>query len=118
MIAFIAVGLLLSAHAYALDVITIELGGTPVVLSVSPTNKALLVRLLVRENVRRSGLNTPLPVLTLEEFVRNLFVDTVREQKTQAESLDYSDACTVFKTLSNAAQAGIITQLGGTSPCP
>ena len=109
---------LLAGPGHAADQITIELGGTPVVLSVTAMNKAVLTRLLTRENARRAAQTPPLAALTLEQYVRDLIVDMVRGYKVQNAGQDHVDACVTFKTLTAAQQNTIITQMGGTSPCP
>lgn len=115
---FILIVALFFGHAEAADTITIDLGGTPVVLSVNATNKTLLTRLLTKENVRRAARTPPLVALTLEAFARDLIVDMFRGYKVQTQGEEHVDACTAFKALSTAAQQTIITQLGGVSPCP
>lgn len=110
--------LLTCSLAHAVDTITIDLGGTPVVLSVNATNKALLARLLTRENARRAAQVPPLAALTLEQYVRDLIVDMVRGYKVQSAGQDYLDACATFQTLTAARQAVIVAEMGGTSPCP
>lgn len=107
-----------TGEAYAADSITTDLGGTPVVLPIAPATKALLTRLLARENARRAAQSPPLVALTLEQYVRDLIVDMVRGYKVQSAGQDHVDACAAFKTLSGAEQATIMTQLGGVSPCP
>jgi hypothetical protein len=116
----LAAGLLLLACtlAHAADAVTIDLGGTPVVLAVNATNKAMLTRMLTRENTRRAAQAPPLAALTLEEFVRDLVIDMVRGYRVQSVGLDHIDACTKFKTLTAAQQNTIITTLNGNSPCP
>ena len=114
---FFTIALAISV-AHAADTITIDLGGTPVVLSVNATNKALLTRLLTRENARRAAQTPPLAALTLEQYVRDLIVDMVRGYKVQSAGQDHVDACATFNTLTAAQQNTIITQMGGTSPCP
>jgi hypothetical protein len=103
---------------YAADTVTIDLGGTPIVMPINATNKALLTRMLTRENARRVAQTPPLPAVTLEVFVRDLVVDMIRGYKVQNAGFDYIDACDRFKTLTGAQQNTIITQLNGNSPCP
>ena len=110
--------LLAASMVYAVDDVTISLGGTPVVLSVNATNKAMLTRLLTRENARRAALSPPLAALTLEQYVRDLIVNMVRGYKVRSAGEDHTEACTVFKTLTGTEQNTIIAQMGGTSPCP
>ena len=109
---------LLAGSVHAADQITIELGGTPAVLSVNATNKALLTRLLTRENARRAVQTPPLVALRLEQYVRDLIVDMVRGYKVQSAGQDHVDACATFKGLTATQQNTITTQLGGVSPCP
>ena len=93
----------------AVDTIVIDLGGTPVVLSVNATNKTMLTR---RCATLAPG-NT-----SLEDCIKILIVDMLRGYKVQSSGQDHVDACTTFKTLTGAQQTTIITQMGGTSPCP
>ena len=111
--------ILLAANlVYAVDTITINMGGTPVILSMNATNKTMLTRLMTRENARRAAQLPPLVALTLEEFVRDLLVDMVRGYKVQSAGQDHVDACATLKALSATEQNTIIAQMGGTSPCP
>ena len=110
--------LLTASMAHAINDITIDLGDTPVALNLNAANKAMLTRLMTRENARRAAQSPPLVALTLGEFVRDLIVDMVRGYKVQSAGQDHVDACVAFKALSAAAQAAIVTQVGGTSPCP
>lgn len=110
---------LLSVLGYAqVDTIAINLGGTPVNLSVSATNKTVLTRMLTRENVRRAAQNPPLTALTLEQYVRDVIVDAFRGLAIQAGGFDHIDACVAFKALTAAQQTTITTNLGGNNPCP
>ena len=102
----------------AVDTVVIDLGSTPVVLHVNPANKAMLTRLMARENTRRTAQSPPLAALTLEEFMRDLIIDMVRGYKVQSAGHDVADACATFRALSGANQATITAQLGGVSPCP
>jgi hypothetical protein len=112
--------LLTSVAAFAVDTVTIDLGGTPSVLSVNAVNKAMLTRMLTRENNRRAALTPPLAALTLEQFVADLVVDMMRGYKQQTAGNDHQDACTRFGNLTAAQQATIIARAewGGFSPCP
>jgi hypothetical protein len=112
--------LLTSLTANAVDTVTIDLGGTPSVLSINAVNKALLNRMLIRENNRRAALTPPLPALTLELFVSDLIVDMLRGYKQQTAGNDHQDACTRFGNLTAAQQAAVIARAewGGFSPCP
>ena len=110
--------LLVVGSAYAADTISIDLGGTPVVAPVNAANKAMLTRLMARENTRRAAQSPPLVALTLETFTRDVIVDMMRGYTVQSAGQDHIDACTAFKILSGANQATITTQLGGVSPCP
>ena len=101
----------------AADSITIDLGGTPVVLSVNAANKDLLTRLLGKENARRATQSPPLSALTLEQYSRDLMVDMFRGYKIQYAGEEYIDACTTFKALLAADQQSILTLLGGMNPC-
>lgn len=114
----LCLALLLPSFSAAVDTITIDLGGTPLVMPVSTTNKTMLARLLTRENARRAAQLPPLAALTLEQYVRDLIVDMVRGYKVQSAGQDHVDACTAFKALSGVEQTTITTQLGGVSPCP
>ena len=99
----------LLASVAAADSITIDMGGTPIVLPVNATTKAMLTR--------RCDKLAP-GNASLEDCVKVLIVDMFRGYKVQTANLDYTDACTTFKTLSVVQQNTIITQMGGTSPCP
>ena len=111
--------ILLAANlVYAVDTITINMGGTPVILSMNATNKTMLTRLMTRENARRAAQSPPLIALSLEEFVRDLLVDMVRGYRVQSAGQDHVDACAAFKLLNQTEQTNIITNLGGHSPCP
>ena len=111
--------ILLAANlVYAVDTITINMGGTPVILSMNATNKTMLTRLMTRENARRAAQSPPLIALSLEEFVRDLLVDMVRGYRVQSAGQDHVDACAAFKLLNQTGQTNIITNLGGHSPCP
>ena len=109
---------LLPRLAEAVDTVTVDFGGTPTVLSINAANKTLLTRMMTQENARRAAKSPPLAALTLADFVRDLIVDMVRGYKVQTAGQDHVDACTTFKALSAGAQATLVTQFGGTSPCP
>lgn len=110
--------LLCGSAGEAADSITVDLGGTPVVLPINAANKALFMRLMARENTRRAARVPPLAPLTVEAFVRDLIVDMVRGYQVQSTGQDYEDACAAFRALSGANRAAILTQLGEVSPCP
>ena len=110
--------LLCASFSEAVDTVTLDFGGTPVVMDVNATNKAMLTRLLTRENARRAAQSPPLAALSLEEFMRDLIIDMVRGYKVQSAGQDHTDACATFKSLAPAAQATIVARLGGVSPCP
>ena len=97
------------SSVHAVNDITIDLGGTPVVLPVNAANKAMLTR--------RCGKLAP-GAASVEECAKVLIVDMFRGYKVQTANLDYTDACTTFKTLLEAQQNTIVGQMGGTSPCP
>ena len=99
----------LLASVAAADSITIDMGGTPVVLPINVANKAMLTR-------RCDKLAPGAP--SVEECVKVLIVDMLKGYKTQTAGQDHVDACTTFKTLTGAQQNTIVGQLGGTSPCP
>ena len=105
-----------SVPAYAVDTMTVDIVGTPVVISVSAANKVFLNRLLTRENTRRAGEG--LAALVLNEFVRDLIVDMFKIYKGQSDGFDYVGACATYKVLSGANQTTILSLLGGLSPCP
>ena len=107
---------LASSPAFAIDSMTVDIVGTPVVISVNATNKAFLNRLLVRENARRASEG--LSALVLNDFVRELIVDMLKSYKGQSDGFDHVGACANYKTLSGANQTTILTLLGGLSPCP
>ena len=117
-VVLLGLSVLLTSVASAVDTIAIDMGGTPVVLSVNTTNKAMLTRLLIRENTRRAAQSPPLTALTLEEFERDLIVDMFRGYKVQSAGQDHVDACVTFNGLSAAQQQTILTTLLGNSPCP
>lgn len=110
--------LLAASMAHAVDTITIDFGGTPMIFSVNAANKAMLGRLMARENTRRAAQSPPLAALRLEDFTRDLMIDMLRGYQVQSAGHDATDACVAFKALSGVNQAAITTQLGGVSPCP
>lgn len=118
LLCIVCVFLLFPVVACAIDQISIDLGGTPLVMPINATNKALLARLLTRENTRRVAQSPPMAALTLEQHMRDLIVDMVRGYKVQNDGQGHVEACATFKTLTAAQQTTIITQMGGASPCP
>ena len=116
MVVVALVVVLVGVPAWAVDTMTVDIVGTPVVISVSAGNKAFLNRLLVRENARRTGEG--LAALVLNEFVRNMIVDMFQSHKTRSDRLDHVDSCVTYNSLSGANQTTILNLLGGLSPCP
>ena len=98
------------SSVHAVNDITIDLGGTSVVLPINAATKTMLTR---RCATLAPG-NT-----SLEDCVKILIVDMFRGYKVQSAGQDHVDACVHFKTvLTDAQRATIVTQLNGVSPCP
>lgn len=93
-------------------------GGTPVTLTTTANQDTFLTRLLTRENAARAARTPPDSPLTLEQYMRDVFMATLQGYKQQADGLEKVDFCTVFPMLT-ASQRNQITALGGgSSPCP
>lgn len=110
----------LGAPAQAADQITVDITGTPVAVSVSAPNKALITRLMTKENARRAAEDPPLAALTLNEFTRDLLVDMFRGYKVQVAGEAHQDACARFRALTPAQQLTELARAawGGDAPCP
>jgi hypothetical protein len=111
---------LLSSSAYAINDITFDLDGPPLVQPVNEQNETVLTKMLNRENARRVAQEPPLPTLTLNQFARNTFLDGVRALRIESGGRDHIDACTRFRALDPDQRAAELARpvWSGDSPCP
>lgn len=115
---------LLPSFVYAIDTITIDLGGTPVIMSITAARKTALSKFRARTNRFRASQIPPQSALTAEEAVQ-LFLDNeltnVERDVTTSTTAGDADFCTIFKDNSKTttAQRNQIIAIGaGASPCP
>jgi hypothetical protein len=90
--------------------------GNALTITTTANQNAFLGSLLVRENAVRIARTPPDPVLTMEQFLRDIFVATLQGYRDQAGVLDRADARTVFQGLSGTQKAQIVALLGGNDP--
>ena len=93
-------------------------GGSPVTLTTNANQDAYLARLLVKENQARASAVPPRTALTLEQFVRDIFVAELQERKSLADTAETTDFCTSYNAASGANQTTVRTIGGGNNPCP
>ena len=93
-------------------------GGTPLTLTTTAPQDAFLNRLLVKENALRASRVPPAVPLTLEQYMRDIFVTQLQELKRSSDTHETVDFCTAYNALTAPQKAGIMTLGGGNNPCP
>ena len=84
--------------------------GTPLTITTTARQDTFLAALLARANAQG-------PAMTIEQYLRDIFLATLDSYRQQAEVFEKSDACAKFKVLTAAQQSTITTALGGNNPC-
>ena len=79
---------------------------------------AVLDALLTRINAQRAASNPPQSALTADQLFQQLVRTAVGQYAEEYAQATRDSACAAFKALSPTAQAAILVQLGGKSPCP
>ena len=94
--------------------ITIGTGGSAETLTLTASQVATLTAELARVNARSRVDDTP---FTLEEWLKDSVERHISSLVQRGQGADRDTACERFDNLPAGAQAGIMTQLGGVSPC-
>ena len=111
--------------------VTFDFGCASILLTPTARQEvSFLMSLLVQENALRAAQRPPAVALTLEQYVRDIFLAPLKGYGQQAEQLDRSTACARFKgltgvyvpmpTLPPELETRILApaEWGEQSPCP
>lgn len=122
---FLCVSLVVVVNlASAADSITIDLGGTPAVMTIPAGRKANLNKLRAQHNRMRAAQLVPLGPLTLEQFVQARLLIQLTNDEREGDKLTTTgdaDFCGTYKDdaqTTSAQRTQVITVGKGASPCP
>lgn len=109
-------GVLTSAEftTQATGTITLDFGNAQTI-NVTAAQRTKLTRLLTDDNTARVANGQQ--AQTLEEWLRDKLVETVKRELDTADSHEQAEACQAFKNLTTNAQNQIKAALGDKSPC-
>ena len=98
--------------------VTINFGGTPVVLSTNASQDADLGDLLADENAARAARTPPDTALSMEQYLGQIIAATVQGYTGQATSNNLRKLCTRWPSLTGAQKTQVRTLFNlTTNPC-